>query len=349
MSQAVHWADGALHVLDQRALPATERWLRCRSVDDVVDAIRTLAVRGAPCIALTAAYGVALAAGAGDRDPARVRERVLAAAAQLAAARPTAVNLQRAIERCTRAFERKYRVEPRRAADVPLQTARRLEREQARADRLIAHHGVRLLARGDRVLTHCNTGPIATGAAGTAVGIVIAGHASGVVQSVWVGETRPLLQGARLTAWELGRASVPYRLVTDGSVGALMARGLVDKVVVGADRIAANGDVANKIGTYVVAVLAERHAVPFYVAAPTSTLDPSTPTGVEIPIEERSPAEVTEFAGVRTAPNGASALNLAFDVTPAELVTAIITERGVLEPPLTLAIDVCMQPRTSAA
>lgn len=341
MRQVVHWDDGTLYLLDQRALPAAERWLACRTVDDVVEAVRTLAVRGAPCIALAAAYGVALAAYAYEGDPTGVRARVIDAGERLVAARPTAVNLRWAITRSMHAFERAYGADRERAIEAPLKAARALGDEQTRADERIAGYGVALLEPGDRVLTHCNTGPIATGAGGTAGGILIAGHAAGLVRSVWVDETRPLLQGARLTAWELGRASVPYQIVTDSSVGVLMARGLVDKVMVGADRIARNGDVANKIGTYVVAALAARHDVPFYVAAPTSTLDPSTPTGAEIPIEERSAAEVTEFAGVPTAPAGAWALNLAFDITPAELVTAIVTERGILESPLAPAIAAC--------
>jgi methylthioribose-1-phosphate isomerase len=207
--------------------------------------------------------------------------------------------------------------------------ARRLEAEQEQADRRLAELGAERFAPGDRALTHCNTGPLATGGYGTAAGVLRAAWDQGRLEQVWVGETRPLLQGARLTAWELGREGIPYRLVTDSSAGALMARGLVDRVVVGADRLAANGDVANKIGTYPLAVLAARHAIPFYVAAPLSTLDPATPTGAAIPIEERDPAEVADGG----APDGAAAFNLAFDVTPAELVGAIFTEAGVLEPP----------------
>ena len=205
--------------------------------------------------------------------------------------------------------------------------------------RRIGRFGAELFADGDRVLTHCNTGALATAGYGTALGVITASHDQGKVGLVWVDETRPLLQGARLTTWELQRLDIPFKLVTDSSVGSLMSRGLVDRVVVGADRIAANGDAANKIGTYVVAVLAARHGVPFYVAAPLSTIDRATPTGAEIPIEERDGGEVTEVFGTRVAPADAPAANFAFDVTPNELVTAIITDQGVLLPPFTESID----------
>jgi methylthioribose-1-phosphate isomerase len=306
---------GALLVLDQRRLPAQEDWLTCERPEQVADAIRTLAVRGAPAIGLAAAYALALSPD----------EEFDAAATLLASTRPTAVNLAWAISRAREAHERGGQA-------AVLELARRLEAEQERADRRLAELGAERFEAGDRVLTHCNTGPLATGGYGTAGGVLRAAWESGRLRQVWVDETRPLLQGARLTAWELERAGIPYRLVTDASVGALMERGLVDRVVVGADRIAANGDVANKVGTYPIAVLAERHAVPFYVAAPLSTIDSETATGADIPIEERSPEEVVRVADRAVAPNGAAALNMAFDVTPAELVTAIFTEAGVLEP-----------------
>jgi methylthioribose-1-phosphate isomerase len=298
-----------LLVLDQRRLPREEVWLRCESVDDVASAIRSMAVRGAPAIGLAAAYGMALAPSLQE------------AASLLAETRPTAVNLGWAIERVLE------------SDDSPLEVARRLEREQLEADRRLSEVGAERLASGDRVLTHCNTGPLATGGYGTALGVIRAAFENGGLRQVWVDETRPLLQGSRLTAWELEQQGIPYRVVTDASVGALMERGLVDQVVVGADRIARNGDVANKVGTYPIAVLAARHEVPFYVAAPLSTLDADTPTGAEIPIEERNAAEVVQVLGQPVAPDGAQALNLAFDITPAELVTAIFTEAGALEPP----------------
>jgi methylthioribose-1-phosphate isomerase len=303
--------DGVLLILDQRALPAEERWLRCERPGQVAEAIRTLAVRGAPAIGLAAAYGLALADDGFDQ-----------AAAELAATRPTAVDLRWAIERAREAF----------AAGGPaavLDVARQLEHERETADRELARLGAERFAAGDRALTHCNTGPLATGGYGTAGGVLRAAWDAGRLAQVWVSETRPVLQGARLTAWELKREGIPFRVVTDSSAGALMERGLVDRVVVGADRIAANGDVANKVGTYPLAVLARHHGIPFYVAAPLSTLDPDTPDGSGIPIEERDPSEVVA---------GTPALNLAFDVTPAELVSAIFTERGVLDPPFSDAI-----------
>jgi methylthioribose-1-phosphate isomerase len=296
----LRFEDGALLVLDQRRLPAEETWLSCKSPEQVAEAIRSLAVRGAPAIGLAAAYGMALA-GADRR----------AAAEALRAARPTAVNLAWAVERCLE-------------ADDPLSEARRLHREQEAADRTIAALGAERFERGDRALTHCNAGALATGGYGTAGGVLRAAWERGRLAEVWVDETRPVLQGARLTAWELRRAGIPFRVIADSAAGGLMARGLVDRVVVGADRIAANGDVANKVGTYPLAVLAARHGVPFYVAAPASTLDRHTPSGPGIPIEERDPAEIG---------SGSEAYNPAFDVTPAELVTAVFTEAGVLEPP----------------
>jgi methylthioribose-1-phosphate isomerase len=241
----------------------------------------------------------------------------LASAADLLrSARPTAVNLSWAVDQVL-------------ASGDPLACARRLHREQAAADRRLAALGAERFEPGDRALTHCNAGPLATAGYGTAGGVLRAAWERGCLERVWVDETRPLNQGARLTTWELERAGIPYRLVTDSSAGTLIARGLVDRIVVGADRIAANGDVANKVGTYPLAVLAARHGVPFYVAAPVSTIDPHTANGAAIPIEERDPSELAV---------GVPAVNFAFDVTPAELVTAIVTEAGVLEPPYEEAI-----------
>jgi methylthioribose-1-phosphate isomerase len=303
--EPLRFEDGALLVLDQRALPAEERWIRCASPAEVAECIRTLAVRGAPAIGIAAAYGMALA---GDG---------LAPAAEvLRSARPTAVNLGWAVDQVL-------------ASGDALACARRLHRQQDEADRRMAALGAERFEPGDRALTHCNTGPLATAGYGTAGGVLRAAWDQGRLDQVWVDETRPLDQGARLTTWELEREGIPYALVTDSSAGTLMARGLVDRIVVGADRIAANGDVANKVGTYPLAVLAARHEVPFYVAAPVSTIDPDTADGAAIPIEERDPSEL-----------GADvpAVNFAFDVTPAELVTAIVTEAGVLEPPYEEAI-----------
>ena len=304
----LRFSDGALLVLDQRRLPADEVWIRCETAEEAAECIRSMAVRGAPAIGLAAAYGMALAAEAGADSG--------SAAAILRDARPTAVNLAWAVDRMLE-------------ADAPLELALQLHREQEAADRRLAELGSERFEPGDRALTHCNTGALATGGFGTAGGVLQAAWSQGRLAQVWVDETRPLLQGARLTAWELRRAGIPFRVVADSAAGGLMARGLVDRVVVGADRIAANGDVANKVGTYPLAVLAARHEIPFYVAAPVSTIDPGTPTGAGIPIEERDPAEVTADD---------AAFNPAFDVTPAELITAIFTEAGVLEPPYGEAI-----------
>jgi methylthioribose-1-phosphate isomerase len=299
----LRFQDGELLVLDQRRLPDEEAWVRCRSAADVAACISSMTVRGAPAIGLAAAYGIALAG--------RVGEDIEAAAALLRETRPTAVNLAWAVDQAV-------------ATDDPLDLAERLHDEQREADRRMSDLGAERFAEGDRALTHCNTGPLATGGFGTAGGVLRAAWDRGRLSQVWVDETRPRLQGARLTAWELRRAGIPFRVIADSAAGGLMARGLVDRVVVGADRIAANGDVANKVGTYPLAVLAARHGVPFYVAAPLSTIDPETPDGARIPIEERDPTEVT------TDGHG---FNPAFDVTPAQLVTAVFTEAGVLEPP----------------
>lgn len=299
----LRWEDGTLFVLDQRRLPAEEAWIRCDRAEQVADCIKSMAVRGAPAIGLAAAYGMALAAKAGE-EPGE-------AAIRLRETRPTAVNLGWAIDRALEARD-------------PLALAKELHRDQLEADHRLADLGAERFERGDQALTHCNTGPLATGGFGTAAGVLRAAWERDRLAQVWVDETRPLLQGARLTAWELGRAGVPFRVIADSAAGGVIARGLVDRVVVGADRIAANGDVANKVGTYPLAVLAARHGVPFYVAAPVSTIDPRTATGDEIPIEERDPQEVTSQS---------DAFNPAFDVTPAELVTALFTEAGVLEPP----------------
>ena len=290
-------------VLDQRRLPDEEAELECRSARDVAEAIRTLAVRGAPAIGIAAAYGYALAARTGDD--------LDEAAHVLAAARPTAVNLAWALAEVA-------------AAPDPEARARELHEEEVERCRAMAAHAVELFAPGARVLTHCNTGALATGGYGTALGAVRRGWEEGLVRFVFADETRPLLQGSRLTAWELERLGIPHAVIADAAAGAVMARGDVDCVLTGADRIAANGDTANKIGTYALAVLARHHGLPFYVVAPTSTIDPATASGVDIPIEERSGAEVTARFSAR---------NPAFDVTPAALISAIVTEAGVHRAP----------------
>jgi methylthioribose-1-phosphate isomerase len=285
-------------LLDQRLLPDEEVELECRSVADVVDAITTLAIRGAPAIGIAAAYGLALAAERG--------EDLVASAAALAASRPTAVNLMWALEQ--------MRDDPTPAR------ARALHEEEVERCRAMAAYAAELFGEGTRALTHCNAGGLATGGYGSAVGALRTARELGVLSHVWVGETRPLLQGSRLTAWELEAAGISHTVIADSAAASLMAAGQVDCVITGADRIAANGDTAHKIGTYALAVSAAHHRIPFYVVAPTSTVDLATPTGAEIPIEERPAGEITTRFPAR---------NPAFDVTPAELISAIVTEHGV--------------------
>jgi methylthioribose-1-phosphate isomerase len=327
VASPLRFTDGALELLDQTLLPGEEIWLRCEQPEQVADAIRRLAVRGAPAIGVAAAYGLALALrGSGGGDPSA---RFEAAAGLLGSTRPTAVNLRWAIDRGREALAGALAA-GRDPGDALLEWAQAVARNRQEADRRMAAHASALFARGSRVYTHCNTGGLATAGIGTALGAIEEAWRAGLVGEVWVGETRPLLQGGRLTAWELERAGVPFRVVTDSSAGALMARGAVDLVMVGADRIARNGDVGNKIGTYGLAVLADRHGIPLHVVAPLSTIDVHTATGAGIPIEERDPAEVTSRG---------EALNLAFDVTPHELVASIVTEAGVLEPPYGESIE----------
>lgn len=319
-------ADGTLELLDQRLLPNEEFWVSCRTPQEVATAITDMVVRGAPAIGVAAAFGMALAAMRGqDLKP---------AAELLRKARPTAVNLAWAVDRMLAAHVR--------GADLT-EEAQAIHREDVEGNMRIGRFGAELL--GDRVtlLTHCNAGALATGGYGTALGVVRAAVESGRKVAVFADETRPYLQGARLTAWELQQDGIDVTLITDNMAGHFFQQGKFDAVVVGADRIAANGDTANKIGTYTVAVLAHAHDVPFYIAAPVSTIDVRCPNGAAIPIEERSAAEVVELAGKRIAPKGVSVRHPAFDVTPARLITAIITERGVLRPPFENSIAEAMK------
>ena len=304
----IEWRDGVVRLIDQRRLPEELVMLECRSVEELCAAISDLAVRGAPALGAAGAMGVALAAATGEPLP--------QAARRLKATRPTAANLAWGVERAL-------------AASDPAEEAVRVAAEDVARNRRLGAHGAELLPDEARVLTHCNAGSLACVGYGTALGVVRAAHESGRRPSVWVDETRPVLQGGRLTAWELQRLGIPCTLVADAMAGSLMAGGEVDAVVVGADRIAANGDVANKIGTYPLAVLARHHGIPFYVAAPLSTFDPDCGDGTQIPIERRDPDEVAVVAGRRLAPAGVSVENRAFDVTPGELVTAYVTEEGV--------------------
>lgn len=323
----IKWEGDALLLMDQRLLPHEETYRRCERAEEVARCIKDMVVRGAPAIGIAAALGVALEA---KREPAKAREKALEAIRLLSETRPTAKNLFWALERMRRIVDG----QTDDLAQALEAEALRIWEEDVEANRAIGQYGAQLLPEGSRVLTHCNAGALATGGYGTALGVIRRGFELGKVREVFASETRPFLQGARLTCWELKREGIPVRLVVEGAVGYLMARGMVDVVVVGADRVTARGDVANKIGTYSLAVLAYRHGIPFYVAAPLSTFDFSLLSGEEIPIEERDPEEVLSFGGRRVAPEGVGAFNPSFDVTPAELITAIITEKGVLWPPL---------------
>jgi len=326
------WCDDHVEMIDQTALPGRVDWLTSRTFSEVAEAIRSMKIRGAPAIGIAAAYGVALAAlGSKATEAADLRRELEEASEFLAATRPTAVNLFWALQRMKATWERQADVAATRRALV--EEARALAAEDEQMCRDIGRHGATLVPQDARILTHCNAGALATGDYGTALGVIRAAHEAGKVHMVWVDETRPFLQGARLTAWELMQDHIPCRLICDNMAGHFMQRGQVDMVVVGADRITAHGDVANKIGTYSVAVLCREHGIPFYVAAPYSTIDPTLVDGRDIPIEERSGDEVTLMAGHRIAPEGVSVANPAFDVTPARLVSAIITERGVFRPP----------------
>jgi methylthioribose-1-phosphate isomerase len=335
----LEWVGGEVRILDQRRLPRAERYLIARTPDDMAEAIRTLAVRGAPLLGIAAGYGMALAAVRSQASTVRgVVEEMQGAGRVLVASRPTAVNIAWAVDRVLHRAAASVNgdldaanTDAVRASAVEESLA--IAREDDAACRAIGLLGSDLVPGRANVLTHCNTGALATGGPGTALGVISAAHLAGKEIHVWVPETRPVLQGARLTAWELQRLGIPMTLVADTAPGSLIARGKVDLVIVGADRIAANGDVANKVGTYQLAVLAARHRIPFYVAAPVSTIDLSTATGARIEIEDRDPAEVTSPLGVPFAPEGTPAANPAFDVTPASLVRAIVTDRGIARPP----------------
>ena len=334
MISPVRWEDGHLVLLDQTRLPVEEVERLYTEWPDVADAIRTLVVRGAPAIGVAAAFGIVLAARASAAADAPALLADLEEAGKgLAATRPTAVNLFWALDRMRRAAEGGRDLPVAALGERLLAEAQAILAEDLAANRAMGAHGAALVPEGARVLTHCNAGALATAGYGTAVGVIRAAHERGRLALVWVDETRPVMQGSRLTAWELAKEGIPHRLISDVAAGFVMKRGLVDLVVTGADRIAANGDTANKIGTYSVAVLARHHGIPFYVAAPSSTIDASLPSGGAIVIEERDAAEVRGVAGRQTAPAASPVYNPAFDVTPAELITAIITERGVVRPP----------------
>jgi len=335
----VGWApDGALRILDQRLLPGELRMRDLRTVEEVAEAIRTLAVRGAPAIGVAAAIGLAVAAGGAELA------EVERAAATLRATRPTAVNLAWALDRMLGVARSHAALAAPARRELLREEAERIRAQDAAMCLAIGEHGAALIESGMRILTHCNAGALATAGIGTALAPLYVAHSRGAKLQVYADETRPLLQGSRLTAWELTQAGIPVTVITDGMAASLMARGEVDLVLVGADRIAANGDVANKIGTYGLAVLAKHHGVPFVVAAPMSSVDPHTPDGSAIVIEQRDPAEVTHLNGVRVAAEGALVYNPAFDVTPHTLVTRIVTDRGVFCPPYVFAPNSAVLP-----
>lgn len=323
--------DGVLMLLDQTLLPTEVREIECRRVEEVWEAIRSLRVRGAPAIGVAAAYGVVLGLQS-QLEVGRFDARLTEVVDYLSTSRPTAVNLFWALERMRRVAMETSSQAPRDRAVRLLSEAQAIEREDREMCSAIGRHGAALLADDSGVLTHCNAGGLATAGDGTALAVIFAAAAAGKRLHVFADETRPLLQGARLTSWELMQRGVPVTLICDSMAGWVMKSGRVQAVVTGADRIAANGDAANKIGTYSVALLARAHGIPFYIAAPSSTFDFSLATGDAIPIEERNPSEITHGFGRATAPAGVGVFNPAFDVTPAELITALITERGVIRP-----------------
>ncbi len=347
---AVEWIDGKVRFIDQTRLPQEEVYVETADYRIVGDAISTLAIRGAPAIGVAAAFAVLLAAEEEEfATPDGLLGAVKSAMEFLASTRPTAVNLFTALHRMDRALQA-----PGSTSVFELVVRLRVEamviyREDVESCRSIGALGAELIPHGTSFLTHCNAGALATAGEGTALAVIAAAARQNKVVRVYVGETRPLLQGARLTAWELAREGIETVLITDSTAGSVLQAGKVQAVIVGADRIAANGDTANKIGTYPLAVLAAHHRVPFYIAAPTSTFDPATPTGADIPIEERHPSEVTHFAGTRIAAEGTAVFAPAFDVTPAALITAIITEKGVLRPPYPRSIAALFNGTDAAA
>ena len=333
----VRWTDECVEMLDQRLLPMEETWLELKTYNDVADGIRDMVIRGAPAIGVSCAYGIALGlknfVGMNTDD---MEEELDYVCEVLAKTRPTAINLFWAIDRMKRTFA-KAKNEGNSVSEIKqimIDDAKAIHEEDIESQRLIAKFGGELLEDNSNVLTHCNAGALATGGVwGTALGVIRGAVDQGKSVRVFADETRPYMQGTRLTAWELMKDNIPVTLITDNQSGHVMKKGMIQAVVVGSDRIAANGDVANKIGTYMVAVLAKRHGIPFYVAAPMSTVDFDCPTGDDIPIEERDVREVTHIKDIQLAPDGIDVGNFAFDVTPNDIVDAIITEKGVARKP----------------
>lgn len=343
MFETIRWDGDSVVLIDQRYLPGKEDYLACKSPEAVADAIRDMVVRGAPAIGVTAALGIALGLKqANAQDIETLRHSMESLSTLMASTRPTAVNLFWAIDRMKKRFVELASEGAERVDNVVTgmeAEAVAIRKEDIEINRRMGAHGAELVPDGARILTHCNAGALATAGYGTALGVVYAAKEAGKNIEVFADETRPFLQGARLTAWELAKNGVPVTLITDNMAGYFMAKGEIDMVIVGSDRIASNGDVCNKIGTYSLAVLAKEHGIPFYAVAPTSTFDLSIASGKEIPIEERSPDEVTHVHGVRLAPEGVAVRNPAFDVTPARLVTAIVCENGIAKAPFTESLS----------
>lgn len=335
MIKTLEWTDAGVRFLDQTKLPSEETYVTCATWEEVADAIRTMVVRGAPAIGVAAAMGIALGASQAEGDHvAEFRRNFEQICEEMATTRPTAVNLFWAIERMRARFEASVEMPVKQIQQALITEAQRIYVEDLAAGEALSKHGAALLPASGGVLTHCNAGALATaGGYGTALGVIRAAVEAGKKLHVFADETRPVLQGSRLTAWELQKDGIPTTVIADNMAGAMMQKGKIAAVVVGADRIAANGDTANKIGTYTVAVLAKEHGIPFYVAAPFSSIDMETPDGSKIPIEQRAAREMTHVGPTRIAPEGVKVENPAFDVTPNALIAAIITERGVARPP----------------
>lgn len=340
MIRPVYWKNNSVVLIDQNALPQVERTVVCTDYRQIIAAIRNMTVRGAPAIGVAAAMGAALGALTLANAPKeRLRKKFSVICNAIAAARPTARNLFWALERMERCLDEALACGHKNPVQILIAEAKRICAEDIEINKQMGRHGSALLRDGDNVLTHCNAGALATAGFGTALGVIRAARDEGKRLHVFVDETRPILQGARLTTWELKKEKIPATLICDSMAGFLMQQGKIDKIIVGADRIAQNGDTANKIGTYSLAVLAAAHGVPFYVAAPLSTFDFSLQTGADIPIEERNGDEVAGFRGIAVAPRGSRIYNPAFDVTPAALISAIITEKGVIQKPNTSKIN----------
>ena len=337
--RTIEWRDGKVVMIDQRKLPAEEVYVECSTFEEVAECISDLVIRGAPAIGIAAAMGMALGAGGvgDDADYGEFEEKMKGISRRLASTRPTAVNLFWALDRMSEVISEARGVKVGDVKELLVNEAIRIQKEDLETCVRIGNHGADLIGRDSVVLTHCNAGGLATAGYGTALGVIRSAFSQGKNLSVISSETRPVLQGARLTTWELERDGIPVRLITDGTAGHLMSRGMIDSVVVGADRVALNGDAANKIGTYSLSVLARHHGIPFYVAAPVSTIDSKCESGKDIPIEQRNPEEVTHLDEKRISAE-VEAINPAFDVTPADNITCLITEKGIIRKPCVKSI-----------